>query len=182
MARKSLTQVLAEAAVAFPDNITELITPAILRAWIGDFVAAIRPAYGVLSIASSNQAVTATPQALAMNIAQLSPVIDYVLTPATGTIVRSEPGMVRFTVSADVAAATAQTVTFVLYKNGVATAWKQSARTTGAAIVEAVSFPAMEYSNALATYQLRISSTSVGTVTLTDVIFLAETVPVWDYT
>lgn len=43
MARKSFQELAADLPVAFPDNNTELITPAILRGYLDSFLQAIRP-------------------------------------------------------------------------------------------------------------------------------------------
>jgi len=182
MARKSLTQILADAAVAFPDNTTELITPAILRAWIGDFVAAIRPAYGLISLVSAAQAVTTTPQPLVMNVSQLSPVIDYTLTPALSRAVRLEPGMTRITFNADVNGVNNQTVSFVLFKDGVDSGWRITVFMSAVTNTESVSLVAMVYSSSTATYELRVACTANATLTFSNVILLCETVSVWDYT
>ena len=182
MARKSLSQILADAAVAFPDNTTGLITPLGLRTWIGDLVNAIRPAYGLIRLASAVQAVTATPAPIVMATGQLSPVIDYVLTPVSGQIVRSDPGMCRFTFTTDISGANNQNVTFSLFQDGVTTDWRQSIRLSGTGITESVSFPMIKYSNALSRYQIMIEATPSGNVTLTDCAIIAETVPVWEFT
>ena len=47
MPRKSIVELIAQAAASFPDNATGAITPALLRAMIEDFLHAIAPAYGV---------------------------------------------------------------------------------------------------------------------------------------
>jgi hypothetical protein len=74
-------------------------------------------------------------------------------------------------------------VTFTLFKNGVATAWRQSVSLSTNTLTESISFTALEYEGvAAAQYEIRISSDVATSVTLSQMVFLAEVVPVWSYT
>jgi hypothetical protein len=119
-----------------------------------------------------------------MDTANVSPVVDYTLVAALAKITRNERGTTKFTFTADIAGNTsaANVVTFALYKNGVATPWKQSITLTSTGTVESVSLPALEYLNGIAEYQMLVStSTASYAVTFSNVVFVAETVMVWDY-
>ena len=197
MARKSLSEVVSAASASFPDNVVGAITPAVLRTWIGDLISAIRPAYGYLTrIGPTSQTPpVGAPAALVFDFGTLSPIVDYStipvpVVPPTGTpnpqpgqITRLEKGTVRITFTADVAptANANNTVTFTLFKNGVATAWKQSVMLTATGVVESVSLAALEYLNAAATYEIRVSATTATPMNFSNLVFLAETVPVWEY-
>jgi hypothetical protein len=187
MARPSLLDVINEANVSFADNINGAITPLKLRTWIGNLVAAIRPAYGYLSRVAvwSQTPPTGTPVGLTFDTGTVSPVVDYDVSGfATGTIVRNEHGVTRFTLTADVAptANANNTLTFTLYKNGVATAWKQSVMLTATGVTESVTFSGLEYLNGLASYSIRISATAAVAMNFSNASFVLETVPVWEYT
>jgi hypothetical protein len=186
MARKSLLEVTTAAAVAFPDNTAGEITPQILRTWIADLIGAIRPAYCYLSrIGPTAQTPPAgTPAALVFDSGAVSPVVDYTYVAATGTITRNEKGTCRFTFTADIepTANANNLLTFTLYKNGVATAWKQSVMLTATGVIESVSLAAIEYLNGIGTYQMRISAAAATPMNFSNMTFVAETVPVWDYT
>ena len=185
MARMSLQEVTSSAALLFPDNSTKLITPAKMRQFISELIGAIRPAYGYLSrSANVVQALTTTPSPLVMDTAALSPIVDYTLNAPLARIQRNEAGTTNFTFTCDIQGSTNTTrqVTFTLYKNGVATPWRQTVSLTTSTIVGGVSFPAIEYLNGVAQYQMMVSCDAAYSVTFSNVVFVAETVPVWEYT
>jgi hypothetical protein len=186
MARKSLQEVIAEAATVFADNNVGAITPLLLRTWIGDLIGAIRPAYCYLSrLGPTSQTPPASPAVapLVFDSGALSPVVDYSFTAATGTIVRSEKGTTRFTFTADISptANANNLLTFTLFKNGVATPWKQSVMLTATGVTESVTLSAIEYLNGIATYQMQISASAAVAMNFSNMTFVAETVPVWEY-
>ena len=186
MARMSLQEVTSSAALLFPDNSTKLITPAKMRQFISELITAIRPAYGVISrVANVIQAITTTPAPVVLDTGALSPIVDYTLTPASGRIQRNEKGMTRLTFTCDILShttATGRTTTFTLFKNGVATSWRQSIVTNSITVIESLSFPAIEYLDGVAQYEIRVSIDVGTSMTFSNVSFVAETVPVWDYT
>jgi len=184
MARMSLQEVTSSAAALFPDNTTKQITPARMRQFISELIGAIRPAYGYLSrSANVVQALTTTPSPLVMDTGSVSPIVDYTLTPALARIQRNEKGVTNFTFTCDVLGSsnTTRQVTFTLFRNGVATAWRQTVTLTTSTITEGVSFPAIEYLNGIAQYQLMVSCDAAYSVTFSNVVFVAETIPVWDF-
>jgi len=184
MARMSLQEVTSSAAMLFPDNSTKLITPAKMRQFISELIGAIRPAYGYLSrTANVVQALTTTPSPLVMDTATVSPIVDYTLNAALARIQRNEKGTTSFSFTADIlgSANVTRQVTFTLYKNGVATSWRQTITLTTNTLTASISFPALEYLNGIAQYQLMVSCDAAYSVTFSNVVFVAETVPVWDF-
>lgn len=183
MARPSISQVIANALVAFPDNASEAITPAILRNWISYMLSAFYPAYRYLSrLAANVQTLGTSAVPVSFDTSVGSPIVDYSATAATGTITRTDPGTCRFQFTADVEAAVNRIVTFTLYKNGSSTPWRVGVTTQGAGKPVSVAMPALEYSLATATYQMQATCDTAGTaVTLSNMVFLAETVPAYDY-
>jgi hypothetical protein len=184
MPRPSLTQVLATSANLLVDNTIGLISPADIRQVFTDLVNAIRPAYAILSqSAPVVQALTTTPNPLVCSAGAVGPVIDFVLTPATCNASRTDPGVTRFEFTADVQGSsnTTRLVTFHLYRNGAPTNWKQSVSLTTSTLLVSVTFPALEYINAPANYQMKVFCDANYNVTFSNVEFLCETVAVWDY-
>jgi hypothetical protein len=184
MARKSLEEVSADASVAFPDNTSGEITPLVLRNWIGELLMAIRPAYGYLNrVGPTVQALTTAFAALVFDSATLSPVVDYTLSAPTGKITRNEKGTTRLTFSADISptANANNLVTFQVFKNGVATPWTVSVMLTATGVTESVSLVGIEYLNGIADYELKVKAGTAGNFNMSNLIFVAETVPVWSY-
>ena len=185
MARLSLSEVTSSAAVLFPDNTTKLITPAKMRQFISEFTTAIRPAYGyILQTAPLVQALTTTPSPLVMSASTVSPIVDFTCTPNIAKVTRNDPGMTRITITADIQGSTntQRLISFQIYKNGVATAWKQTIGLTTSTLIESISLPALEYLNGIAEYQLMVSADANYSVTFSNAAMICETVPVWTYT
>lgn len=184
MARKSFQELAAELPVSFPDNNTELITPAILRGYLDLFLQAIRPSYAVLNRETPNsQTLGVTDVPLIFENATLTDVPDYTAVAATGTITRLERGTTRHTFTSTVEGAVNRLVTVVLYRNGLATPWRISASLQGAGKPVDVSLTAILYTSVAATFQWRVLADTAGTaVTFSNLDALAETVPVNAYT
>jgi hypothetical protein len=184
MPRPSLTQVLATSAALLVDNTIGLISPADIRQVFTDLVNAIRPAYAKISQAGGVvQALTIPPAPLVCSGGEIGPVVDFTVNPPVCTITRTEAGVTRFEFTADIqgSANVTRLVNFQLYRNGVPTNWKQSISLTSSTLVLSVSFPALEYINAPAAYQIVVSCDAAYNVTFSNVEFLAESVPVWNY-
>jgi hypothetical protein len=183
MARKSFVQLQADLLTAFPDNITGLITPAILRNYLNNFLEAIRPAYGLLSRTTPNaQTLQLADAPIVFETGYVSDVPDFTTTPATGTATRLAAGStsVNFNCSAEGTAGRIVTVTF--YKNGVATSWRGSGTLGGAGKPVEIAFTALVYEGAAAAYQLQAKCDTAGTlVTFSSMDALAQTVPVNAY-
>jgi hypothetical protein len=85
--------------------------------------------------------------------------------------------------TADVVGTNGTVVTFTLYKDGVATPWRQSCTTAGAGKAVSISFSIVETATGPATYQMRVKiDTGSQTLTLSEMLFVAASQPVWEYT
>jgi hypothetical protein len=183
MARKSFVQLQADLATAFPDNITGLITPAILRNYLNSFLEAIRPAYGLLSRTTPNvQTLQLTDTPVVFETGFVSDVPDYTTTPATGVINRLEAGTTTVTFNCSVEGTAGRIVTVTLYKNSVATSWRGSATLGGAGKPVEIALTSLSYEGGAAAYQLQAKCDTAGTsVTFSSMDALAQTVPVNAY-
>lgn len=183
MARKSFVQLQADLATAFPDNITGLITPTILRTYLNSFLEAIRPAYGLLSRTTPNaQTLQLTDTPVVFETGYVSDVPDFTATPATGTISRLEAGSTSVNFNCSAEGTAGRIVTVTLYKNGVATSWRGSATLGGAGKPVEIAFAALSYEGAAAAYQLQAKCDTAGTsVTFSSMDVLTQTVPVNAY-
>jgi hypothetical protein len=159
MARKSIQELIAQATSSFPDNVTGLITPALLRTWATDFLKAIAPAYGVLQkSAFGTQLVGLTPSVMQWTTRQDSDPSQTTTSAAQGTIERAERGTSDINFSADFEAPVNRFVSFTLYKNGVATLWRVTGNGGGNGNPIGVSFAAKDYADPAATYDIRITA------------------------
>ena len=185
MARKSMTELLAELLTSFPDNNAKFITPAILRGYFTDFINAIRPAYALLSRATGvSQSVTVAPAPLVFTTSDVSAGLgEFTANAALGKIDRLIPGTVRFTFSADMLPASnaTRTITFTVYKDGVPTVWRQSVTTSATGVIESVSFVALIYAATPASYQMYVSIDVALAYTFSEMVWIAEVVPVNSY-
>jgi hypothetical protein len=181
MARKSLNQMLADLLVAFPDNNTKLITPTILRTYLDDLIKALRPSYAILRRDTAvAQAVTVTPIPLVFTTSDLAAALgEYTANAAVGDITRLDAGTVNFNFTADISSSSNSTrlLTFTLYKNGVATPFRQSQQFTVAGEVISLSFTAIQFNNAAASYVMRVESSVNETFTFSNMGFVAQTIP-----
>lgn len=153
--RPSIVELSAAVDTAFPDNLTGLITPAILRAFPHDFLNAIRPAYGLVTLPGSNvQTLGLTPQVVVFTNSLDSSAAETTSTPATGSVARANRGTSTINFSIDLEAANGRFVTFTLYKNGAPTSWRITGNGAGAGNPVAVALTAIDYADPAATYQV----------------------------
>jgi hypothetical protein len=186
MARKSMVELLAELTTQFPDNTTGLITPATVRNYFTNLINAIRPAYALLDrSAGVTQALTVAPAPLVFTTSDVTSALgEYTANAAVGRITHLIPGTVRFTFTADLLppANQTRTVTFTLYKGGVATPWRQSITTTASGVTESISFMAILYDGGSnVNYDMYVQIDVATTFTLSNMVLVAETVPVNAY-
>jgi hypothetical protein len=119
---------------------------------------------------------------LVCDTSQLSTVVDYTLTPATSIIQRLEHGMTEMEFNADVTGTNGTILTVTLYKDGTVTPWRVSGTLAGAGKPISISMSMIDYSGSPASYQLKVKiDTGSQSVTFTDVLFLARSLPVWEY-
>jgi hypothetical protein len=182
MARPSLSQVLADAATSFPDNISGAITPLILRTWIGKLVEAIRPAYAYVSRVTGTEVVGISDIPVVCDTSFVSGVVDYTPTPATSILQRLEHGVTVLEFTADVVGTNGTIVTFTLYQDGAATPWRVSGTLAGAGKPVSVAMSAILSSTSQASYQMQMKiDTGSQTLTLSNVLFTAASQLVWEY-
>jgi len=183
MPRKSFVELTNELLTSFPDNTTGLITPAGLRAYLTNFLDAIRPAYGIISRETANvQSLGLLDTPLIFEVGSVSTVPDYTVTPASGTVTRLAAGTTRLTFTSTIDAAVGRIITVTLYKNGVATPWRISATAGGAGKPVDIALNALQYDAGAAVYQWQVRADAASTnTTFSNVDCIAETVPVNAY-
>lgn len=184
MARKSIVELIAQATADFPDNATGLITPAKLRGWAIDFLNAISPTYSYLHANGPlQQTFGPVPVLVAFDTASNSLPSEMVAAVPASTITRTDRGTVRFDLTIDFECQTNRFVTFIVYKNGVATTWKQTGNGAGAGNPVSVSLSGIDYADPAATYSVEAVCEIAGTVvTMTNMDFVVSIVPVRSYT
>lgn len=182
MARKSFVELQAELQTLFPDNDQGEITPDRLWTFFTDIFHAIRPAYGILSRPNSAlQVLTPAEAPLVFDTVELSDVPDFSGTAATGTILRLGKGTTRFAFGATLEAGSGREITVTLYKNGVATPWKATVNALGASRPVVFGFNGLDYEGVPATYQLRVDVDANTNANFSNMVFVAEVVPVNSY-
>jgi hypothetical protein len=187
MARKSLNEVIAALATAFPDNNTKFITPAGLRTFLDDFIKAIRPSYAILTRdAAVTQAVTTVDTPLVFTASDVTASLgEYTATPATGSITRVDgdgTSMFSFTTDVSSPSNSNRLLTFTLYKDGVASPFRQSQSFNVLGELISISFSAIQFKSTSATYSMRVQSSVNETFTFSNMVLVAQTVPVNSYT
>jgi hypothetical protein len=184
MSRKSIAELLTEAAANLADNTTQQITAAKVRVLITDFLDCMKPAYGVIrQVAALVKAVTATPSAITpfdTAIAAVAP--DFVNILASGAVQAVVTGVTtgrttRFICDGTVEGQNNQTILIEVYKNGAPTGWSQTCRTTGVGRPESWNIVGLTYDTADVTFDVRVSG-DAGNYTFSKVTLLCENVPV----
>lgn len=183
MARKSINELVAQATADFPDNATGLITPAKLRQFCLDFLAAVAPVYSVLHATGPlNQTFGTVPALVVFNTATNSYPSEMVAAVPASTIARSQRGAVQLDLSIDFECQANRFVTFIVYKNGVATTWRQTGNGAGAGNPVSVSLSGIDYADPAATYSVEAVCETNGTVvTMTNMDFVVSILPVRSY-
>lgn len=183
MPRKSMAELRALAASSFPDNITGLITPALLRQFCLDLIDAIAPAYALMSVDSSSQTLGTTPSLVVMASAHDSNTAETTTVVPASTITRAERGTSYINVDCDIEAPNGRFVTFTLYRNGVALRADVTVNGAGAGNPVAGSFSWTDYSDPAGAYDLRASCETDGTsVLIRNASVMLSVMPVNSYT
>ena len=181
MTRRTITELYAQAASSFPDNVAGSITPALLRAFCQDFLDTIRPSYGAMSITTpSIKALTTVDASFTWETVVQAQAPDYTCTLASGLVTRAGgPASAQIDFSIDCQALNNSVVTFTLYVDGLATPWATSNTSTSSADIQSFAFTAVNYSVNLApTYQIRAKINTPGNVTLSNGILVVQNIPV----
>ena len=185
MARKSIAELAAQATADFPDNVTGLITPAKLRQFCLDFLAAIAPAYGYLTVLGPVSQTIGTAWVLlgVFDTAYDSDPSQTTSNATSDTITRAERGASQFEFNIDFACANNVSVDFALYKDGAITPWRASGVGRGATNPVSVSLTAVDYADPAASYQIWTKAETAGTaVEFTNGAFLLSVEPVKSFT
>jgi len=185
MTIKSTNELLAQADATLPDNNTQLITPAAIRAMIKDFIDTVSPAYGGINITSSLYAVTAAPAKLSPWTAITTQTAGYyAASAALGEVTRaiasaSLAGATDFiTIGGGVQGANNANLTLELYKDGLATGLKASVTCTGPTETVGFNIAGLQYKGgADAVYDLRANGPA-GNYTLVNVAMIMQAQPV----
>ena len=187
MARKSLNELVAQATAALPDNSTQQISPADVRTMFTDFLDTLQPTYGALSLTSRQQTLNSTP-AVVLNFMTVDITFppEFICDAAAGTIKRELAGVpklnTRFTINGDFIGPQGPDVTITLYANGQPTTWQQSVSGQGTAGYATFSFSGLDRIDEDTIYDLRARSNTNGTtVTWENFVFLAENIPIRDF-
>jgi len=154
MTIKSILNLLAQADSSFPDNTSQAITPALLRAFVKDFLDTMSPAYGVIRLTTLLKALTSTPQALSPFNSSVQATTGYYRTSVvTGQVIRdilsvAIPGATDFVIfNIDVEGPNGNLVTVEVYKNGLSTGFKTSVTTNGAGKPESINVAGLGYTD-----------------------------------
>ena len=184
MARKSINELIAQATADFPDNVTGLITPAKLRQFCIDFLNAIAPAYGYLTLAGpTSQTFGLTPALMVFSAAYDSDPSQTTSSVPASTVARSERGTATINFTADIEAANGRFITFTLFKDGVATTWRVTGNGGGVGNPVAVALTAIDYADPAAVYDIRATAEVAATnVTLSNAGFIISIDPVRSFT
>jgi hypothetical protein len=184
MARKSINELIAQANADFPDNVTGLITPAKLRQFCLDFLAAISPAYGYLAaVGPLSQTFNTAPSVVSFDTAYDSDPSQTTSNATADTVSRAERGTSTINFSVDVALANNIGLTFTIYKQGVATPWSISAVGRGIANPVSIALTAIDYADPAGVYTVRCVAENDGVaVTLTNALFVLAVDPVRSFT
>jgi hypothetical protein len=185
MARKSIVELIAQANATLADNTTGDITAADVRNMVLDFLNAIAPAYGVLSIPTGTltQTVGLTPVLMDFNTAQDSNPAQTTSNATSNTIARAERGTSTINFTTDFEAAVNRFVTFTLYKNGTPTPWRVTGNGGGTGNPIGVAMTAVDYADPAATYDIRITAEVAGvSVVTSNAALIVQVEPVTSYT
>jgi len=185
MARKSILELIAQATADFPDNATGLITPAKLRTWAIDFLNAIAPAYGYLTLTGPlTQTFGLAPTLVAMQAAFNSDPSQTTAAVPASTVIKVERGNVTINFTMDIEAANGRFISFQVYKDGTPTGWRTTGNGGGTGNPVSVALTAVDYSSTPgAVYDIRATAEVAGTsVIMSNGGFVVQVEPVRDFT
>jgi hypothetical protein len=170
MTERSIIELRNEAQTIFADNVVGDITASDLRNWVTDLLDTMTVAYAAAERTPSAFNVTTTPQKITPWTTQNALTAGfYTISLATGIITRLitsiaiAGGSDLIIVDGNVDGGSGDTITFMLYKNGVATGYTISVTTTGAGEPIGFNLAALVYtSGSDAAYELYVVAPSAG--------------------
>lgn len=181
MARKTITELYAQATADFADNTSGAITPIKLRQFCQDFLDTVRPSYAAIVLTTGipvSVSTTDTVFSWSSIVAAQAP--DWTVSLGSGNISRANgPASTQINFSIDCVAPNNSITIFTLYVDGVATPWVISNTSTSASDIQSFAFSAVSYSaNLTPTYQIRAKSNGTNTVTLSNGVLVCQNIPV----
>jgi len=185
MTRRTIQQLVTQANQTLPDNTTESIEPADVRNMIVDFLDTFTPMYGGLSVGTRVFNLTTTPQPMIFDSILSSFPPEWEVNAAAGTISRklnAVPSMTsKIWVTGVFEGPQGSELTVQLEKNGILLNRKTEETAEGPTKSVGFALNLIDYGSVDATYRLMISTPSgTASMTLKDVQFLGENVPVRD--
>jgi len=178
MARKTITELTNQTNSSLPDNAVGLITPAVLRTLILDFLDTVTPAYANI-VLTSGIGIPMTTSYTTISWSSILILTDiYTVSLASGLVTRiAGPGVARVSFSIDVMAPSNSVTTFALFVDGIETAWATSNTSSNSSGYQSYAFTAVVGStNTNPTYQIRAKSSGTNNVSLTSGILVVENI------
>lgn len=184
MARKSFAELSTELDTLINTNGTGEVTAADVRSWLSMLLDTLRPVYGVLSAAVRSQTFGITSAKVLFDTAYSSKADEIsVIAGAASNMDLADRGSVTGEFNADITLPNNVSLTFTLFKNAAATAWKVTGVGRGNGNPVSVSMTFVDYSDPAATYDIRAVCENAGvSVTLENMVLLAKISPVNSYT
>lgn len=134
MARLNSDTLRALVQSLFPDNTSELITPANVRDMLNDIIDSFTPAFGSMARTATipfNLTTVPTKLTIFDQVVATSP--ELVVSIANDTITAVNSGLCIFNFTASIAGSNNSDVVVELRRNGLQTFWRALSTTTGAA-------------------------------------------------
>jgi hypothetical protein len=184
MARRTITELIAQANASLPDNTAAAIEPADVRGCVVDTLDTITPMYGGLRTSSVALNLTTTPQVVPFAEVITSFPPEWVVNAAAGTIARQLTSVAAMTsklfLNGTIEAPQGSEVVIQIYKNNAPLPGMQTEE-TGEGPTKSVGFHfvSIDYGTTDAIYKLMVSTpTGTAAVTLRNVQFIGENIPV----
>jgi hypothetical protein len=182
MARRTYTELIAQANANLPDNATQDISPADVRSMFLDFLETAQPAYGILTMSSTGitKVTNIAPLALAWNTITRQDTPEFTMSAPAGSILRnSQNCSSRIICNVDVYGPQGKILTGVLGNNGVATGPKSTITCGGPTKPETLLIAGVVTMVANPLFQIFVNTDSDGvSFTFKDGVFAVENVPV----
>lgn len=182
MTIRSIIDLLAQADSTLPDNSTQLITAAVVRNIIKDFLDTVSPAYGAIRCSSTVETLAgATPITLAPFTTTDAATVGYYTANLTnGSVTRTlnATGVTDFILaSGSVDGPNNDLVTVSLFRDGAATGYSATVVLGGVGNPAAFNIAALLYSTTAPVYTL-VATGPAGSKTFTNLSIVAQAQPV----
>lgn len=182
MTRRTIQELINQANASLPDNTAEAISPADVRNMVVDFLDTMAPMYGGLTTVTRTLNLTTTPQLLPFDAEISSFPPEWTVNAAAGTIARNLVSVAAMTskvfVGGTCEGPQGSELIVQLFKNNVATQWRTEETMEGPTKSVGFNFAAIDYGQENAVYKLMVSASGNAAMTVRDVIFIGENIPV----